>query len=191
MEEVNSSVVRLRDVCLQTSLADPTKEPDKPFEYVDVSSISNETYTIVSSQRLLGSEAPSRARKLIRAGDVLFATVRPTLRRVALVCAELDGQIASTGYCVLRPDPHRASPEFIYLFLLTRRVAQTVDLLQKGATYPAISDSDLLALDIELPPLPEQRSIARVLRAVQDVTEARRSELDLERERKAALLAGR
>ena len=91
-------------VVVKTKGRDPTKAPDEEFHYVDVSSVSNESFRIVSTTPTVGRAAPSRARKEIRHGDVLFATVRPTLRRIALVPDELDGEIASTGYCVLRSD---------------------------------------------------------------------------------------
>jgi type I restriction enzyme S subunit len=179
----------LRQVSLKTESMDPGKNPDQSFAYVDVSSVSNKSYTIEETQKLLGKDAPSRARKLLRRDDIIFATVRPTLRRVAVVPAWLDGQICSTGYCVIRPDPKRLLPAYAYYYLLTETVSQRVEAMQKGATYPAISDDDLLGLSIPLPLLPEQRAIAHVLRAVQAAREARQREVSLERERKAALMA--
>ena len=180
---------RLRQVCLQTELTDPGRNPAQRFIYVDVSSVSNNSFAIEGTKVLLGQEAPSRARKLIRTDDIIFATVRPTLRRIALVPAWLDGQICSTGYCVIRPDPQRMLPAYVYYYLLTVEVAERVEAMQKGATYPAINDNDLLGLSIPLPPLPEQRAIARILRAVHAAREARQREVSLERERKAALMA--
>lgn len=183
------SEVPLGQVCLRTKLADPTKRPDEIFTYIDVSGVSNQSFSIEKTNELIGKEAPSRARKVIRCDDVIFATVRPTLRRIALVPCWLDGQICSTGYCVVRPNPLRLFPAYAYFYLLSEEVARRVEGMQKGATYPAISDADVLNLWIPLPPLPEQRAIARVLRAVQTAREARQREISLERERKAALMA--
>lgn len=183
------SEVPLGKVCLRTELADPTKRPDDVFTYVDVSSVSNQSFSIEKANELVGKEAPSRARKVIRCDDIIFATVRPTLRRIALVPCWLDGQVCSTGYCVVRPNPLRLLSGYAYFYLLSEEVAQRVEGMQKGATYPAISDTDVLSLSIPLPPLPEQRAIARVLRAVQAAREARQREVALERERKAALMA--
>ncbi len=152
------SEVPLGQVCLRTELADPTKRPDDTFTYVDVSSVSNQSFSIEKTNELTGKEAPSRARKVIRCDDIIFATVRPTLRRIALVPHWLDGQICSTGYCVVRPDSLRLLPGYAYFYLLSEKVAQRVEGMQKGATYPAISDADLLSLSIPLPPLPEQRN---------------------------------
>ena len=94
-------VVRLGEVAEKTRQLDPCKTPDWSFKYVDVSSIDNESLRITRCQSFIGKEAPSRARKQIKFGDVLFATVRPYLKRIAMVPSELDGQICSTAFCVL------------------------------------------------------------------------------------------
>jgi type I restriction enzyme S subunit len=180
--------VSLFELCERTELTNPEREPGKPFLYVDVSSVSNEAFQIVGPKEILGRDAPSRARKVIRSNDVIFATVRPSLKRVALVPPALDGQVCSTGFCVLRPKQCSLDPGFLYFYLLTEGIQRKVEGLQDGATYPAIRDSDLLEQRIPLPILPEQRAIAFALNAVQKAKEARQRELVLERERKAALM---
>ncbi len=109
--------------------------------------------------------------------------------RIALIPLELNNQVCSTGFCVLRAKQEQLLPYYLYFYLLTSEIASRVEYLQKGAIYPAINDSDLFEQKILLPPLPEQRAIAGVLRAVQEAGASRRAEVDLERERKAALMA--
>jgi len=77
--------------------------PSSRFTYIDLSAVDQGTKKIVAPQSLLGEEAPSRARQLIKGGDVLVSTVRPNLNGVALVPEEYAGSVASTGFCVLRP----------------------------------------------------------------------------------------
>ncbi len=185
----NWKLVRLRDVCNSTGVASPEKHPDKTFVYVDVSSVSNTDYRIKDFREVLGRDAPSRAKRIIQTDDVIFATVRPTLMRIALIPLELNNQVCSTGFCVLRAKQEQLLPYYLYFYLLTSEIASRVEYLQKGAIYPAINDSDLFEQKILLPPLPEQRAIAGVLRAVQEAGASRRAEVDLERERKAALMA--
>jgi type I restriction enzyme S subunit len=79
------SLISLLDLCELGPTVNPEKNPLSPFTYVDVSGVSNESFCIVETKQFLGKNAPSRARKLIQTQDVIFATVRPTLRRVALV----------------------------------------------------------------------------------------------------------
>jgi len=76
-------VVRLGEVVEKTKQIDPRKKPEWFFKYVDVSSVDNELLRITSYQNFAGKEAPSRARKQIDAGDVLFATVRRILSKSA------------------------------------------------------------------------------------------------------------
>lgn len=188
-EQASWDAVPLRLLCLETTTIDPTKTPDKVFEYVDVSAISNELWKVVSSARHTGATAPSRARKLVRAEDVIFATVRPTLKRVALVPQDLDGQVVSTAFCVLRADRIKADPRFIYYSLLTEDFINRVSNLERGASYPAVTDNDVLQQEIVVPPLPEQRAIASVLSKIQMAVEVQEKIVTTLKELKATTMA--
>ena len=158
-------VVRLGEVVEKTKQIDPRKKPEWFFKYVDVSSVDNELLRITSYQNFAGKEAPSRARKQIDAGDVLFATVRPYLKRIAIVPPELDGHICSTAFCVLRA---KNEIDACYLFFAVAHepFVQRVAEHQRGSSYPAVTDQDVLREVIPFPPLSEQREIARILQAV-------------------------
>ncbi len=157
----------LRDLTLRTKQRDPRTRPEENFTYIDVSSISSDSLRIVQTSALLGSDAPSRARKAVRAGDVLFATVRPSLRRIALVPEELDGAICSTAFTVLRPKPEILDSNFLYFQAISEQFVTAVSALQRGSSYPAVSDSDVLSQALTIPPLEEQRRIARILSTIQ------------------------
>lgn len=152
LETSSSAGCTIGDLVVKAGQRDPRKTPNEEFQYVDVSSVSNLLFKITGAARTLGVDAPSRARKAIKAGDVLFATVRPTLKRIALVPECLDGEIASTGYCVLRTDPQKADPRFLYFHLLTDGFTERMGNLERGANYPAVRDSDVLSSPILLPP---------------------------------------
>ena len=82
----------------------PSKSCQKePFNYIDLSSIDQIEKQIVSVTRIFPNKAPSRARQIIREGDILVSTVRPNLNGVAYVPRKYNGATASTGFCVLRP----------------------------------------------------------------------------------------
>jgi type I restriction enzyme S subunit len=152
----------LGDVLVKTETTDPTRSPSTEFDYIDVSSVSNETLTIQETQCLKGKDAPSRARRLVRANDVLFATIRPTLRRIAIVPDELDEQVCSTGYFVLRAKPE-VDFRFVFYFLQTEDFMAAMEKLQKGASYPAVTDGDVRSQPLPVPPLAEQQRIVGVL----------------------------
>jgi type I restriction enzyme, S subunit len=152
----------LGDVLQRTETVNPLESPQSEFEYIDVSSVSNKTFAIQETQRLKGKDAPSRARRLVKANDVLFATVRPTLQRIALVPEDLDRQVCSTGYFVLRPKP-QVDNRFLFYFLFTDNFAGRMEKLQKGASYPAVTDTDVRNSVIPLPPVAEQQRIVGIL----------------------------
>lgn len=176
------------DLTLRTKLRNPSRDPEKRFSYVDVSSVSNTSFRITAPTELPGAEAPSRARKVIRTGDVLFATVRPTLKRVSLVPEELNDQIASTGFIVLRADASRLDSGYLYYQLLTDEFIQRMRELERGASYPAVRDSDIYNEKISLPPLAEQQKIAAVLGLVQRAFEQQERLIQLTAELKKVLL---
>lgn len=155
-------VKALGEVIEKVETVDPTKSPDLKFDYVDVSSVSNETFQIEQTTQTLGANAPSRARRKIRTEDVIFATVRPTLQRIAFVPHDLDQQICSTGYMVLRAKAS-ALPKYLYYFLFSDSFSEAMEVLQKGASYPAVTDGEVRDQLIPLPPLDEQKRIVAVL----------------------------
>ena len=160
----------LKEVLQKTETIDPTKSPNKEFTYLDVSSVNKETKKIENTTILLGKDAPSRARKLIRISDVIFATVRPTHIRVALITEEYDGQVCSTGYFVLRPK-EILSNNFIFYFLLTFAFSEEMEKLQKGASYPAVTDLELKSTFISFPrSLETQKEIVKKLDELSEQT---------------------
>lgn len=179
--------VTISNYLLPSELRDPTRNPRTSFRYVDVSSVDNTTFAIRETTELQGKDAPSRARKVIRSRDVIFATVRPTLRRIALVDSSLDNQICSTGFCVLRAGPE-LDPRFLYYWLLTDGILEHVAKIEKGVSYPAIRDSDVKAIQMPYPPLAEQRQIALVLSAVQRAIERQERLFAVTAELKKALM---
>jgi type I restriction enzyme, S subunit len=154
--------MKLIDVIQKTETINPQKNPDASFEYIDVSSICNKQFRIQETSTILGKDAPSRARKFVRTGDILFATVRPTLKRIAQVPEYLDSQICSTGYFVLRPKDF-VEARFLFYFLFTKHFMGAMEQLQKGASYPAVNDSEVSCQTISIPPLSEQKRIVSIV----------------------------
>ena len=169
--------VPIGDLCLPTETKDPRDEADQPFLYVDIASIDRQLKTIGAFSELVGAEAPSRARKVIHANDVLVSTVRPNLNAVAIVPRELGGQIASTGFCVLRPRPSVLHHKFLFYFAVTPEFVDELSSRVRGAHYPAVSDGDVKKLAIPLPPISEQRQIVKILDQA-DALRKKRAEAD-------------
>jgi type I restriction enzyme S subunit len=166
--------VALRDVVeARPGTFNPAAWPDDPFTYVDVAGVCNKQKTITEARTLMGAEAPSRARRLMRHGDVLVSTVRPNLNAVALVPESLDGQVASTAFCVLRATP-LVLPQYLYFFVRSRLFVNRLCKLVAGALYPAVSDAQVLDQQLPLPDLQQQRRVVDLLSCAQSVVRLRR-----------------
>ncbi len=157
---------RLGDVTVPASTWNPRRDPRPSIRYIDVSAISRDELRIVSEATYSADDAPSRARKIVEAGDTIFATVRPTLRRIARIPTALDGEIVSTAFCVLRPDLRAIDANFLYFAIQLESVMEGIAAMESGASYPAVRDVDVLDQVVPLPPLPEQRGIAAILNTI-------------------------
>lgn len=158
--------------------------PAADFTYLDVGSIDNKLGVIASPSVLPAKGAPSRARKIIRRGTVIYSTVRPYLRNIAVVEGEFSPPpIASTAFAVLQPLPFLLD-RYLYIFLRSPFFQDYVASKMRGVAYPAINDATLMQSPIALPPLEEQRRIvAKVdeLMAHIDKLEAARNEREATR----------
>jgi type I restriction enzyme S subunit len=133
------------------------------------------------------AEAPSRARRKLRIGDILMATVRPNLQAFARVGAEHSDCIASTGFAVLshRPD---FDPSFIFHSLFSQRVTDQIEALVVGSNYPAINSNDIRGLALLCPEQEEQKAVGELLNTAGDEIETLENQLTALRQEKAALM---
>jgi len=142
--------------------ADPRRWGAKQFNYIEISDIDSQT-CVVYSNSIETSVTPSRARKLVKAGDVLVSTVRPERGAVGVVGPHQDGSICSTGLAVLRPTGID-SLTLAYLlkteFVITQLMRNNV-----GIAYPAIKETCLASvlLPVRLVDLPNLQRQARAI----------------------------
>lgn len=153
----------VRDVCVPVAKVDPADLKRSHFQYVDIGSIAGGATEVSTPQQVPVADAPARARQLVAVGDTVFSTVRPYLKKIAWIPNSLDGEIASTGFCVLRPKKDVVDPRFLFHFATSDSLLDQVLPLQRGVSYPAIRDGDVFAAQIALPPLDEQRRIVNIL----------------------------
>lgn len=129
---------------------DPTKASETVFQYIDISSVDVSVGVISNPQELLGEEAPSRARKVVQAFDIIVSTCRPNRGAIAVVPIHLHNQIASTGFSILRPHEN-TNPFYLHYAL---RLPSTLEQFRKwstGSSYPAILDEDVAKTLIPVP----------------------------------------
>ncbi len=163
----------------RVSQCDPGALGKDWITYLDISSIDRESKQIIAPARIAAATAPSRARQQVRAEDVLVSTVRPNLNAVARVPRQLHDDIASTGFCVLRPSKNRVCPSYLFYFTQTDRFVSHLMRISTGASYPAVTDNDIFETQIPLPSLNEQQRIAEQLEQADRLRRTRRYALEL------------
>lgn len=170
-------MARLGDVCVKK--VDTIKATYKGnIDYIDISSIDNQRKEITQIQSVAFEDAPSRAKQLVYAGDILVSTVRPNLNAVALIAEDSDNTlVASTGYCVLRCLPN-ADRKYVFYFCQSNGFIEKLVTQATGASYPAVTSSIVKECSIPLPSLEEQRKIAAVLDKVSGLIAKRCQQLD-------------
>lgn len=122
---------------------DPKSLGVASFDYIEIGDVDGRT-GLVGHKRIPVDKAPSRARKRVKAGDVLVSTVRPERGSIGVVPAHLDGAICSTGFAVLRCKA--IHPVALSWLLRTRAVRRQMSRHNIGIAYPAIADATCLAL---------------------------------------------
>ena len=137
--------------------------PKTAFTYIDVTTIDKENGFIATPKVLHADKAPSRARKIVRKGDVVYSCVRPYLLNVAIIEEDFDPPpIVSTAFAVMNGHDFVLS-RFQWIVLRSPFMVACVEGEMRGQAYPAINDADFARLPFPLPPLAEQhRIVAKV-----------------------------
>ena len=148
-------------------------DPNYTLEYLDIAAIE-QPGVIGPSRSLRFGDAPSRARRCLRSGDILVSTVRPYLRNFARIRESTNNLVASIGYAVVRPGD-RVDGCFLYQHLMSDGFVDFLKPRMRGSNYPAVRGTDVEEYTLSLPPLPEQRKIAAVLSSVDDAIEKTRA----------------
>ena len=141
------------------ALAEST-DPNFDMVYVDIGSV-DAVAGITGTEDIVFEKAPSRARRIVRSGDVIVSTVRTYLRAIAAIEAPESNLIVSTGFAVIRP--RKLDSSFASFALRAPHFVERVVANSVGVSYPAINASSLACFPIAYPPVDEQRAISAFL----------------------------
>lgn len=179
---------KLEDLCtINPETLGSGTPADFRFRYIDISAVAKGTIDWEAVQEVEFGEAPSRARRILKSGDVIFSTVRPGLQAHGRVQSRRADMVCSTGFAVLRPiDPDDSS--FIFHQVLSDSIARQVRALETGSNYPAVNERDLRNIRFVKPDLGERRRIASVLDTVDALIESSEAVLAKLRQVRAGLL---
>lgn len=161
-KDIEMPLVPLKYVCsIDPEILPESTNPERQLKYVDIGNVTLQD-GITGYDAHTFREAPSRARKIVRAGDTIVSTVRTYLRAIAYIDRDAPDYIVSTGFAVIRP---RASvdPRYLHRVLQSAPFVESVVAHSTGVSYPAITSNKLGELAIPLPDLRTQRRIADFL----------------------------
>lgn len=165
--------------------------PDYEISYIDIGNV-DATEGIVAQETFAFGEAPSRARRVVRNGDVIVSTVRTYLRAIAPVVNPEPNLVVSTGFAVIRPRPGLDSRFAAYTlrapYFVDHVVAESV-----GVSYPAINAWQLGTFRIGVPAEDEREAIAdfldRETARIDVLVEKKERLIELLQEKRTALIS--
>ncbi len=120
---------------------------DGEIEYVDISAVG--PGEITETKILEFRDAPSRARRIVQHGDIIWSCVRPNRRSHAVIWNPPENLIVSTGFAVLTPT--NAPTSFVYFATSTDDFVGYLENHAKGAAYPAVVSGDFERASVLVP----------------------------------------
>ena len=165
-------------------------QADYEMLYVDIGSV-DATEGIQKKEPIIFESAPSRARRIVQDGDTIVSTVRTYLRAVATIENPKKNLIVSTGFAIVRPKG--INPHYLAYCLRSSYFIETVVSRSVGVSYPATNPTDVSCIEVPLPSIKEQQTIARFLDAktaqIDNLIAKKRQLIDKLNEKRSALIA--
>ena len=138
------------------------EKPQCKFSYIDIGSIDNVHQKLNQNENIVeAKDAPSRARKIVKYGDIIYSTERPYLHNMCIIDKEFSFKpIASTGFAVMSC-LGKLYNRYLFFYLMSPTFDNYANASEnaRGATYPAINDDRLYRAIVPVPPLEEQHRI--------------------------------
>lgn len=141
---------------------DPGKEPSDTFRYVELSNVDSSIGIIDGFSEVLGREAPSRAKRALKIGDVIVSSVEGSLGKVALVGREQNGYLASTGFFQLRSN--EILPEVLLVLAKSLVFQMQLEKMCAGTILTAVPKKSIQDVFVPVIPKPIQQKIAGLVR---------------------------
>ncbi|MBR7553117.1 restriction endonuclease subunit S [Allobacillus sp. GCM10007491] len=182
----NWKVVFIEDVAhINPEKLSSRTEDSYELNYIDIASIDKNNIT--RTNRHLFKDAPSRARRKVKTGDIIVSTVRPYLRGFAYINAKYNEAVCSTGFAVLRSN-NECNSDFLYQVVLSDRFVNYLTSNMTGSNYPAVKSDDIKIYNFALPPKDEQAKISNILTEYHNKIQIESNKLNILNEIKQGLM---
>ena len=145
---------RINEIC---EVNPKTKSLPEVFNYIDLESVKNGE--LIKNNTINIKNAPSRAQRLLKKGDILFSCVRPYQHNNYIYSDDVIS-VASTGFACLRTE---ISSDFLYEVINTNNFENKVMEKCTGTSYPAINSNDLGNIKVYIPSVYEELKIGNFM----------------------------
>lgn len=144
---------KVGDYCIENTGNLSKNDSFDTILYLDTGSITDNYIFELQELNLATDEIPSRAKRKVTHGDIIYSTVRPNLRHYGLLQNPPDNLIVSTGFSVLHNTGLGVSNDFLFMWLTTKSILEYLQSIAENSvsTYPSLNVSDLLNVEIIVP----------------------------------------
>ena len=148
----------LGDCVVVNDAAYSPKEAWLFINYLDTGNITENRISEIQHLIAGKDKIPSRARRKVQPGDIVYSTVRPNQRHFGLLKELPKNFLASTGFAVIRGKDGLARTDFIYWFLAQDHIVEHLHTIaeQSVSAYPSIRPGDIEQLKLQLPHCPSK-----------------------------------
>ena len=164
------TTIRLGSVVRTNTTSYSPKEGWKYVNYLDTGNITENVIDAIQHIDLENEKLPSRAKRKVQINSILYSTVRPNQKHFGIIKSMPKNFLVSTGFAVIDVIPEKADADYLYFWLTQNTVVEQLHAIaeQSVSAYPSIKASDIENLEIALPPLTVQKSIASILKSISD-----------------------
>ena len=164
---------KISEVCDINSFNLSKNDNLNAINYLDTANLNVGTVDELQYMEVGKDKIPSRAKRIVRKNDILITTVRPNQKHYGIIKNVAKNMVASTGFAVLTPKEDKVDPGYIYNYLIQDHITTYLHSIAESSTstYPSIKPSVIGDLEVDLPPLEEQKAIAHILSTLDDKIE--------------------
>lgn len=180
---------KIGSICsINADAFDPTETPNEEYIYIDIDAVENGTGRVNTNKKIIGKNAPSRARRYARANSTIISTVRPNLKGFAFIEQEIDKSVYSTGFAILNSkDTSVIKDKLIYAqFMYSNALMQQMLVAMPKGQYPSINKTNIESFEIVIPD--NQELILDVIETHEKAIQEARSIIESASSRKQSIL---